>query len=170
VSAQYQICIMRHGVATEQGHGTADDFNRKLTSEGRAEVEKVARGLRQMDVEFDWIVTSPLLRALETAQMVASVYGDRVPFDVTDELRPGKPGDALLNLLCKHPARNTTLLVGHEPDLGIFAARLLHCADLDLNFKKAGCCLIGMDDLSPKTTGQLLWWATPRMLKLIAAQ
>src|SRR5689334_6958352 len=125
---------MRHGVAAEEGHGTAGDFNRKLTVDGRTEVEKVARGLRRMDVEFDWIVTSPLLRALETAQIVAAAYGDKSPFDVTDELRPGNPGDALLKFLCNHPTRKSILLVGHEPDLGIFAARLLHCADLDLNF------------------------------------
>ncbi|MBI2817569.1 MAG: phosphohistidine phosphatase SixA [Acidobacteria bacterium] len=167
MSAPCEIYIMRHGIATQLGHGTADDFKRKLTPDGRAKVEKIARGLSRLGVVFDWIVTSPLVRALETAQIILDACGGKVPMDVHDGLRPGEPSDALLNFLSKQPKRRRILLVGHEPDLSRFAARLLRTGESNLVLKKGGCCLIELDEISLQSQGRLIWWLTPRVLKAI---
>lgn len=167
MSAAYELYIMRHGIATERGHGTAGDFKRKLTADGRAKVEKIATGLKRLEVEFDWIVTSPLVRALETAQIVLDAYEGNVPMDVHDGLRPGEPSDQLINFLSQQKKRRHILLVGHEPDLSSFAARLLRTGESNLVLKKGGCCLIELDEISVQSQGRLIWWLTPRVLKTI---
>ena len=168
MSAAYELYIMRHGIATERGHGTAGDFKRKLTPDGRAKVEKIAMGLTRLGVEFDCILTSPLVRALETAQIVLDTYQGKMPMEVHDGLRPGESADALLNFLSQQQQKaRRILLVGHEPDLSSFAARLLGAGESNLVLKKGGCCLIELDEISIQSKGRLIWWLTPRVLKSI---
>lgn len=166
--AAYHIYIMRHGIATKRG-SEIDDSKRTLTAEGREKMQKTTRGLKRLGFAVDWIVTSPLARALETAQIVAASFGPTVPLDLCEYLSPGQSSEKLLAFLAKQPERRRVLLVGHEPDLSSLAARLFGAGpDAELVFKKGGCCLITSDDLPPKLQGRLVWWATPRILRAIA--
>lgn len=166
----HELFIMRHGIAVARGTpGISDDAKRALTPEGKKKVEEIARGLLNLGVNFDWIVTSPLVRAVETARVVREVGGPSIPLDVCDDLRPGGAPEALIAYLAKHENRKRMLVVGHEPDLSELAGRLIgagHRAHLAL--KKGGCCLIEFNDFPPKSPGKLVWWLTPRVLRKLA--
>lgn len=163
----YELYIMRHGMAeAQEGAGGADDAKRQLTPEGRKKMEEIARGLRKLGVELDWIVTSPLIRAIETAAIVGDSLDSNVPSDSCDALRPGGSPEELVTFLAKHPHRRRVLLVGHEPDLGELAARFVGAGrHAGLAFKKGGCCLISFDDFPAKPNGTLVWWLTPRIMR-----
>ena len=166
--AGYEFYLMRHGIAAART-GTIDDFRRKLTPEGRDKMEKIAQGLRRLGVGLDWIVTSPVVRAVETAEIVAKSLPAKVPMDMCDELRPGKSHDDLLIFLGAQPERKRILLVGHEPDLSLLAGRLIGAGrNCNLGFKKGGCCLIRAERMPPRSQGHLIWWLTPRICRYMA--
>ena len=166
----YEFYIMRHGIAAQRGsEGVFEDSKRKLTLEGREKMQEIAKALKRLGFVVDWIVTSPLVRAVETAQIIAASLDSKVPMDLCDELRPGEPPEKLLSILSKQPERKRILLVGHEPDLSILAARLMGAGrNANLAFKKGGCCLITSEEFPSSSEGQLVWWLTPRVLRAIA--
>jgi len=168
--AEYEFYILRHGIAVERGvPGIAEDAKRPLTPEGKQKMRQIAEGLNRLGLELDWIVTSPLVRAVETAEIVAESLGHSVPMDFAEALRPGGSPEALITFLAKHPNRKRVMVVGHEPDLGEMAARLLGAGrHANLGFKKGGCCLITFNEFPPKSPGQLVWWLTPRVLRKLA--
>ena len=164
----YQIYIMRHGIAEEHSKDSPDDAQRKLTPEGREKTREIAQGLKRVEFAVDWIVTSPLARAVETAEIVRDTLKLDAPFDHCDALRPGLNKPVLMKFLCKQPERKRILLVGHEPDLGYLAASLLGVGDEEhLAFKKGGCCLISLEELPPQTPGELVWWLAPRVSRAL---
>jgi phosphohistidine phosphatase len=165
--ADYELCIMRHGIAVMRGAAAfLDDTKRPLTPEGKQKMRAIASGLVRLGFEVDWIVTSPLVRAVETAEIVGELLSSKPPLDFCDALRPGGSGEALIAFLAKRPKCRRVLVVGHEPDLGELAARLIGAGrNAHMQFKKGGCCLISFNEFPPKSPGQLMWWLTPRILR-----
>ena len=167
----YELYLMRHGPAGQRGSlgADADDDLRALTEEGRKKMLRVAQGLRKLPASIDWVVTSPLVRAKETAEMVAKVAAPEAPLTECEALAPGGSPEALLSLLAEHGDRKRILLVGHEPDLCLLASRLVGAGPkANLAFKKGGCCLIRLEEMPPRSAGVLVWWATPRLLRKLA--
>jgi phosphohistidine phosphatase len=166
----YELYIMRHGIAVDRGSaGFSDDSKRPLTPEGKKKTQEIARGLVKLGFDVDWIVTSPLVRAAETAEILAEEVGSAVPRDVCDALRPGGSPEALITFLAKHTNRKRVVVVGHEPDLSALATRLIGAGrHANLAFKKGGCCLITFDEFPPKYPGQLVWWLTPKLIRKMA--
>ncbi len=167
---EYEFYILRHGIAVERGMaGISDDAKRPLTPEGKQKMRQIAEGLGRLGVALDWIVSSPLVRTVETAEILAESLGDSVPMDFAEALRPGGSPEALITFLAKRPNRKRVMVVGHEPDLGEMAARLIGAGrHANLGFKKGGCCLITFDEFPPKSPGRLVWWLTPRVLRKLA--
>ncbi len=165
--ATYELYLMRHGIAVTRGTaGFTDDFKRPLTPEGKKKTQQIARGLLRIGFDVDWVVASPLVRAVETAEVVIDSLAENVPMDFSDALRPGGSAEALVTFLAKHPHRKRVLVVGHEPDLSEMAARFLGAGrHANLAFKKGGCCLISFSEFPPKSPGRLIWWLTPRVLR-----
>jgi len=163
----YDLYIMRHGIAIPRGsEGFSDDSKRPLTPQGKEKMRDIAKGLKRLGVELDWIVSSPLVRAVETAEVVAATLSSNTPTDRSEVLSPGGSPESLIPFLAKHPTRRRVLLAGHEPDLGELAARLIGAGrHANLPFKKGGCCLITFDQFPPKSAGQLVWWLTPRIMR-----
>ncbi len=164
----YQIYLMRHGIAADlDAQGSSDDAKRPLTSEGRLKMRTIAKGLQSAGVELDWIVSSPLLRAVETAEILAQELSATAVLESCDALAPGQVSAAKVTaFLEQHPERRRVLLAGHEPSLSQLAAELIgasHAANF--GFKKGGCCLIELDRLPAKSPGRLVWWLTPRLLR-----
>ena len=161
---------MRHGIAVTRGSaGFNDDSKRPLTPDGKDKLRKATAGLAKIQFDVDWIVTSPLVRAVETAEIVAETLGSKAPIDFCDALRPGGSAEALVAFLAKRSGRRRVLVVGHEPDLSDMAARLVGGGrNANLAFRKAGCCLIAFDEFPPKSPGQLVWWLTPKILRKLA--
>jgi phosphohistidine phosphatase len=167
VQTGYELYVMRHGIAVTRGSmGFSDDSKRPLVPEGKEKMREIARGLNRMGFEVDWIVSSPLVRAVETAETVAESLTSSVPVDLCDAMQPGGSPDDLIAYLAKRPNRRRVLVVGHEPDLSALAARLIGAGGhANLGFKKGGCCMISFDQFPPKDPGQLVWWLTPRLLR-----
>lgn len=166
----YEFYIMRHGIAVTRGSaGFSDDSKRPLTPEGKKKMQGISEGLVRLGLDLDWIVTSPLVRAVETAEIVAEALGSHVPMDFSDHLKPGSSPEALISFLAKHANRKRVMVVGHEPDLSEMAARLIGAGrHANLGFKKGGCCLITFTEFPPKSPGELVWWLTPRVLRKLA--
>jgi phosphohistidine phosphatase len=165
----YELYIMRHGIAGERGPAYPDDEKRPLTAEGKKKLRESVAGLAKLGLELDWIVSSPVVRARETAEIVAVEMGARTPVDLCDALSPGGSPEALLKFLSQKSKHTRVLVTGHEPDLSQFAARLLGAGrHAHLAFKKGGCCLITFDEFPPQSPGQLVWWLTPKVMRKLA--
>lgn len=164
----FEFYIMRHGIAAGLGPGVTEDARRPLTLEGRKRMEEIAQGLKKLGCKFDWIVTSPLLRAVETAKILAEEQDTKAPLDFCEALRPGGSPEAVLSFLAKHPQHKRVIIIGHEPDLTEMATRLIGAGrSAHLGFKKGGCCLITFSEFPPKSPGELVWWLTPKVMRKI---
>ena len=166
----YELYILRHGIAVDRGSaGFSDDSKRPLTPEGKKKMKEIMTGLVNAGLDLDWIVSSPLVRARETAEIVADELGTRAPLDLCDALRPGGSPEDLIAYLAKQASRKRVMVVGHEPDLSELAARLIGAGrHVQLAFKKGGCCLITFLEFPPKSPGQLVWWLTPKLMRKLA--
>jgi len=165
IREQFELYLIRHGLAAERGDNYPDDTKRPLTSRGIQRLKREARALNALDVSFDVILTSPLVRTRQTAEAMASTL--RVPPAIinTPSLAPGGAHAALVDDLEKQSHRKKKIaLVGHEPGIGELAARLLGLRK-PLEFKKGGICRIDVTALPPTGPGQLRWFLTPRILR-----
>jgi phosphohistidine phosphatase len=162
--AMLELYLIRHGVAEERGKDWPDDSQRPLTSEGIARLQKAARGLNAIDVSFDQIVTSPLVRTRQTADVFSQELKSKPPIVTSDALAPAGTPPAVIQEITKHVRKAKVALVGHEPNLGELAALLIGARN-SLEFKKGGICRIDFDMLPPKGGGMLRWFLTPKMLR-----
>lgn len=165
--AMLEVYLIRHGVAAERSKEWPDDSKRPLTPEGLARLRKEARALNDLDVGFDQIISSPLVRTRQTADAFAEVLKGHPPVVLSDALAPAGTPAAVMQELAKHVRKARLALVGHEPNLGELAAELIG-ARAPLEFKKGGLCRIDFDVLPPKGTGRLRWFVTPKMLRKLA--
>lgn len=167
-----KLLIIRHGKAEERpttGLFKKKDASRRLTDSGRKSMRKNAKGLREIAPDIDVLVTSPLVRARETADIVAEVFGIT---NVLEQplLAPEGDKQALINWLKDQKAQHTLAIVGHEPQLSSFASLLISGKDEALLvLKKGACCLIEFNDAPAPGAGTLLWLLQPGQLKKIDA-
>ena len=162
-----ELYLIRHGVAAERGDDYPDDSKRPLTSAGISRLRKEAKALDAMDVGFDHIITSPLVRTRQTADVFAETLRTKPSVSQSDALAPAGTPVAVIQEIGKHSKKGRIALVGHEPNIGELAARLIG-ARAPLEFKKGAICRIDFDVLPPKGTGQLRWFVTATMLREIA--
>jgi phosphohistidine phosphatase len=160
----FELYLIRHGVAAERGENYPDDTKRPLTSEGMQKLRKEAKALVALDVAFDVILTSPLVRTRQTAEIIAA--GFRTPPAIVNmaALAPGGTHNAIIEELSKQQRKHKIALVGHEPGIGELAARLIGLRRA-LEFKKGAICRIDVAALPPTGPGQLRWFITPRILR-----
>src|ERR1700682_3499287 len=160
----YELYLIRHGIAEERGDAWPDDGKRPLTAEGTSRLRKSVRGLVRLGVAFEVILTSPFLRARQTADVVASVYDPRPHIVTAESLAPGGSYHAAVTDLEKQARRTRIALVGHEPGIGELAARLGGCRP-PLELKKGAICRIDVEALPPTGPGALRWLLTPRIMR-----
>lgn len=159
----YELYLIRHGVAEERGDAWPDDSKRPLTDDGTSRMRKAARGLSRLGVTFDIVLTSPLVRARQTAEIVAGGLAPRPSLVNIESLAPDAGYAALMADLEKHARKPRIALVGHEPDIGELAARLIGSRRA-IEFKKGAICRIDLDEIPPSGPGQLRWFVTPKIL------
>jgi phosphohistidine phosphatase len=162
--ATLELYLIRHGIAAERGEEYPDDSKRPLTSAGISRLSKEARALDTLGVAFDLILTSPLVRARQTADVFAESMKSKPPIATTDSLAPAGAPANVIQELGKHMRKARIALVGHEPNMGELAARLIG-ARKALEFKKGAICRIDFEVFPPKGVGTLRWFVTPRMLR-----
>ena len=160
----YELYVIRHGIAEERGDAWPDDTKRPLTEDGVDRMRKTARALERLGVTVDVVLTSPLVRAHQTAEIVASAYSPKPPVVNVDALAPGGSSSAVIAELEKHAKKKRIAIVGHEPGIGELAAKLAGMR-VDLEFKKGGMARIDVEALPPKGPGMLRWFVPPRFLR-----
>ena len=160
------IYLIRHAIAEERGDEWPDDDLRPLTEEGMSRFSNGARGFFTVAAPPEQVVTSPLVRARQTAELLARAAERPLPLTVMDELSPGYPPSEVLTQVRKLGDLQRVALVGHEPDLGYLAAHLLD-AKRPLPFKKGGIGCIDVTWGRPPR-GTLVWFLPPKILRLLA--
>ena len=168
VCLRMNIYILRHGIAAEQGiSGVKNDSERPLTPKGRRQLRKSAAAMKKMKSGFDLILSSPYLRAKQTAEIVAQELKIKKRLKFSDELKSdGNPQQLIIEINRLRPAPESLLLVGHEPYLSRLIS-LLVCADdgLAMDFKKGGLCKLEMERLNFGRCATLAWLLTPGQMK-----
>jgi phosphohistidine phosphatase len=161
-----ELYLIRHGIAAERGPEYPDDSKRPLTGKGMAALRKEAKALNELGITFDLIITSPLTRTRQTAEIFAELLHGKPTVSHSDALAPAGTPAAVMQEIGKHARKARIALVGHEPNIGELAARLIG-ARSPIEFKKGGLCRIDFDVLPPKALGQLRWFLPPRLLRKI---
>ena len=162
--AVLELYLIRHGIAAERGEEYPDDSKRPLTSSGMSKLRDEAKGLNELEVTFGLIITSPLVRTKQTADIIAGTLKDKPQVITSDSLAPAGTPAGVVQELGKHARQARIALVGHEPNLGELAARLIG-AKSPIEFKKGAICRIDFEVLPPKGIGQLRWFIPPRILR-----
>jgi phosphohistidine phosphatase len=161
------IYLLRHGLAMDREDPKCPpDPDRPLIARGVAKTKKVGRFLRKLGIEFDVVLSSPWLRAFQTAKILCREIRHEKRFQISEFLIPGQDPEELVQML--HQAgreKRNVLLVGHEPGLSILASLLLtgH-PKLELKLKKSGLCKLRMSDDAKKPGASLLWLLTPETM------
>ena len=163
-----ELYLVRHAIAAERGEDWPDDAKRPLTERGMSRFKEGIGGLTSLDSAIDEIFTSPLVRAKQTADLLAAGIEGRPTVKLLDALAPGYAPAALMAQLAKAAKRRRIALVGHEPDLGELAAYLIG-ARRPLPFRKGGMCRIDVGGLTSKRAGALIWFVTPKVLRKLAS-
>jgi phosphohistidine phosphatase len=167
------LLVIRHAIAEDKEEfaatGRTDDL-RPLTEAGRGKMRRAAQGLRAVIGRISLLASSPLVRARETAEIVAPPLG--VPrVEIVDALRPERDYDELVEWLRGRAQPNddedrTVAVVGHEPHLsGLVTWLMTGFDDSRLELKKGGACLLHFDDEPSKGTATLRWLLTPSQLR-----
>jgi len=165
------LYLLRHGIAVEPGTaGCTVDSERPLTSKGKSRLRTAARAMDRLDLSFDLILSSPFVRARETAEIIARHFKRRKKMAYSDELTPsGDPRLLIQQLNQFRPEPDNVLLVGHEPYLGKLIALLTAGnTSLDIDFKKGGLARLEVEFLLYGRCAKLVWLLTPRHLEMLA--
>ena len=164
------LFLLRHGIAVERAEfDFASDGLRPLTAKGRQQLRQTCIALRKMKLNFDLILSSPLVRAAQTAEIVAVDLKLKKRLFFADELKPGGSPKKLLQKISRHhPVVKNLLLVGHEPDLSRLISLLVTGGPgLEVDFKKGGLAKLEIEKLRAGQCAELAWLLTPKQMKLM---
>jgi phosphohistidine phosphatase len=161
-----KLYLLRHGIAVDRiGGDITSDWQRPLTKEGKKETSQVATALLKLGVKANAVVSSPLIRARQTADIIVEVLAKGIELQITDSLAPGGMASDLYKFLKPFSQLEEIFLVGHEPDIGRLAGTLLWAGpELNIAFKKTAVCRIDILDIPPSSPGILKWFVTPNIL------
>ena len=156
------LYIIRHAIAVDEYE---DDSQRPLSDKGKKKMRQIAKGLRTLGVDFDLILSSPYVRAKETAEILAEVLKTKTALAFSENLIPMGDPDLLIAEMNEKYSANSVALVGHEPFLTALIGLLVsENANLDMALKKGGVCRLSADDLHHSRKATLEWLLTPGIL------
>lgn len=160
------LYLMRHAHAGQREEWTGPDFERPLTEKGRRAAEAAASGLAHRSPPISRIITSPYVRAAETAAIVAARLG--VPVTTSDALSPSFGLSGLAAVLTEAGWAGDLLLIGHQPSMGQVLAALIGQGDVMVDMKKASVARVILPDEGSQRlegVGSLRWLRTWRELE-----
>ena len=167
------LYIIRHAIAEPASlEAEQDDSQRPLTDKGRKKMRRIAQGLKELGAQIDLILTSPYLRASDTARILAKQFGlgkDKVI--KTGNLAPAVQDDLLIKEISeRHAEIGNLALIGHEPSLSALVSMLV-AGDptLSITLKKGGVCKLMVEKLQYGRCANLDWLLTPSQLVKIGA-
>ncbi|MCC7344183.1 MAG: phosphohistidine phosphatase SixA [Deltaproteobacteria bacterium] len=160
-----EISFLRHAIAAERGAEWPVDAERPLTTDGRRKMIAAARGMGKLGLRFEVLLSSPLLRAVQTAELVKKHLPFAGPLETTEELEPSGSLRALLRLL-KARRERSFLLVGHEPALSGWIGELLRLGPAaSVEMKKGALCRIALESAEAGAAAELLALIPPKVLR-----
>ena len=162
------LFLLRHALAVERDEfDFASDADRPLTAKGRKQLGHVTEAMRALKLRFDLILSSPLVRARQTAEFVAAGLKLKRRLLFEPELKPGgDPRKLVANLGHRKPPAEGFLLVGHEPELSDLISLLVTGGPGGgFALKKAGLVKLEIARLRPDKCATLAWQITPAQMK-----
>ena len=163
-----ELFILRHGIAVPRGSADyPNDGDRPLTPKGIKAMRKIAKGMREMKLSFDHVLSSPLVRTKQTAELVVEKLQPDQSIEYSSHLEPEGDREVFINeLIATCGAKDRILLVGHEPYLSGLISFLV-CGDdsLQMNFLKGGLCKLSIDSLRIGKCATMEWLLTPKQVK-----
>jgi phosphohistidine phosphatase len=165
-----ELLVIRHAIAEDRDAFAAsgrDDSERPLTDEGRQKMRPAAQGLRRLVERIDLLASSPYVRALQTAEVVASAYEYRhEQIKPIGSLAPDAPLEQLQSWLQRQSRARVVAIVGHEPHLSTLATWLM-CGlrESRVELKKGGACLLDFEGQPGPGVGVMRWLMTAGQLR-----
>jgi len=167
------IFLLRHGIAVEAGTGAFNkDSERTLTPKGERKLWQVADAIAALEISFGVILTSPYVRARQTAEIIGEALDAKKKLETSEDLTPGGSAKKLIDYINSlKPAPENVLLVGHEPFMSEFVSLLIsgdsHGASVLM--KKGGLCKLTVERaLQHGRCATLEWLLTPKQMALMA--
>jgi phosphohistidine phosphatase len=161
------LYVLRHGRAgIRDRHMWPDDSLRPLTDDGRKRLRSIARAMNDIGLRFDLVLSSPYLRARETAEIVVAEIQAGKSLELTPYLEPdGDPASLVADIVARGDSLGSILLVGHEPYLSDFISTLLTGdTGMSMTLKKGGLCHLTVEDLTYGRCATLEWLCSPALL------
>jgi phosphohistidine phosphatase len=161
-----RLYIVRHAIAVPHGTpGVAED-DRYLTEEGIEKMEKAAAGLLKIGAVPQLVLSSPLVRARQTADILLNVFDKKIRLIETVHLAPGGNRKELYDQIREYQDSASLALVGHQPSLGEIAGEIAWGSwEHYFELKKGGTCAIDLHQLKPVPRGILRFLLTPAILR-----
>lgn len=164
-----EVILFRHGIAVNREDWRGEERDRPLAPEGFDRTKEAAQGLEALKVDPDVLLSSPLRRARQTAEIVKEALKSRVALELADELLPEEPPDRLLLRLAKLPSDALVLCVGHEPHLSATVSAMISGGPAaSVEMKKAGACCVRFVEAPKPGAGTLRWLLLPGTLRLLS--
>ena len=157
-----ELYLLRHGAAEEARQGVSD-ADRSLTADGRRKLQQVLHAAKLADTKPTLILSSPLKRAAQTAEIAKRVLGYKAEILFTSALVPGATVEQAWDDIRAHRDEASLMLVGHNPLFENLAPYLLHCRGLQLDFKKGSVVAIYFESFPPEPRGILRWYLIPKL-------
>lgn len=158
-----QIYVLRHGIAEDVKPG-GSDADRELTSEGRKKLRDVLRAASNADVKPDVVVSSPLVRAMQTAEIAMEVLDYKDDLLQSEALVPSSDPESVWDEIRVHHQATQLMIVGHEPLLSRVVAFLLNAPSLLVDMKKGAMVRIDLQEFGAQPRGVLKWIVIPRLV------
>ncbi len=165
------LYLLRHGIAVEPGTpGYENDSERPLIPKGERRLHSAVAAMKKLELSFDLILSSPFVRARQTAEIVADEMKLKKDLKFSDDLIPGGSSKALIRALKElKPEPENVLLVGHEPYLSRLISLLIANDEYAaIEMKKGGLCKLEIGELCHRRCAQMSWLLTPSQMEQMA--
>lgn len=162
-----KVFIIRHAEAIDyETDFVNNDYNRFITPKGRKKSREVFKQIKNELTEIERIFTSPLIRAVQTAEILADIIRFEFDVEVVGELMFDSTPQRILKLLSKNISLKQVALVGHEPTLSLFANFICDFGKRYISFKKSSVCCINLPE-TDNIKGKFLWYFDSKKMEFI---
>jgi len=165
-----RLYIVRHAIAAPHGTPGMPDDDRPLTEEGIKKMRQAAAGLRSLEYIPEIVLSSPLPRARQTAEILMEAFGQkRTRLEMFPALAPSGSRKEVYQAIASYAEKlESLMLVGHQPSLGEIAGEIVWGSpEQFLDLKKGGACAIELEHTGIPPAGSLIWLLTPAVLRKI---
>jgi phosphohistidine phosphatase len=158
-----ELYILRHGIA-EEGRLGQRDSERELTDEGRRKLRDVLRVAQRAGLNPELMISSPYLRAIQTAEVAIDVLRYKGTLSQTPVLIPSSEPEPVWQEVRTHRDASSLMLVGHEPLLSQVVGYVLGAPQLQVDMKKAALVRVDIESFGAQPRGVLKWMLTPKLI------